>query len=187
VSWYEFLLFVHVAGAVVWLGGGLFVQVYGTAVERGGDRAEMAAFAGRVGTLGERLFVPASLVVVLAGVGLMLDGDFGWGQLWVVYALAAFAGSFVVGVGVLSPLAKRIPRVGAETAEGQALIRRLFAVMRVDLVFMYAIVFAMVVKPTRDDALVVGIGAAVLAFASVLGIQSYRARAAGPEAPAVAD
>ena len=62
MTWYEFLLFVHIACAVIWLGGAFFVQLYAIAVQRGGDSAEMA-FAGRVGTISQRVFIPASLVV----------------------------------------------------------------------------------------------------------------------------
>ena len=48
-------------------------------------------------------------------------------------------------------MAKRIPVVGPTTPAGQSLIQRLFTILRIDLVYMYAIVFAMVVKPTSDD------------------------------------
>ncbi|MCZ7588056.1 MAG: DUF2269 domain-containing protein [Gaiella sp.] len=163
MTWYEFLLFVHIAGAIVWLGGAFVFQVYGMIELRTGDAAAIARFAGNAGKIGERLFTPTSLVVVLAGIGLMLDGDWPWGRLWVVFSLAAFAGSFLVGITILAPTAKRIPVVGPATPEGQLLIRRIFGVLRIDLMFMFAIVFAMVVRPTSDDVWVVVIVAALLA------------------------
>ena len=52
MSWYEFLLFVHVACAAIWIGGGFIFQIYGMVVERGGDPGEMAQFAGRAGAIG---------------------------------------------------------------------------------------------------------------------------------------
>ena len=129
--------------AVIWLGGAFTFQMYGLVVRRGGDTEEIARFAGRAGHLAERMFVPASLVVILAGIGLMLDGNWDWGQLWVIFALVTFAASFLTGLLVLGPIAKRIPEVGPTTPEGQALIARLFSLLRVDLAFMYGIVFAM--------------------------------------------
>ena len=159
---YELLLFVHICGAIVWLGGAFLFQVYGMIELRTGDTAAIARFAGNAGKIGERLFTPTSLVVVLAGVGLMMDGDWPWGRLWVVFALLAFTGSFLLGVTTLAPTAKRIPVVGPETPEGQALIRKIFGLLRIDLMFMFAIVFAMVVKPTSDDVWVVVIVAALL-------------------------
>jgi uncharacterized membrane protein len=174
MSWYEFLLFVHITGAVIWLGGSFTLQVFGTVVRRGGDPEEMGRFAGRAGLIGERLFTPAALVVVLAGVGLMIEGSWDWGRLWVVFALVAFAGSFVTGVFVLAPLAKKLPVVGPATPAGQELIRRIFAILRVDLAFMYAIVFAMVVKPTSDDMWTVLAAAALLIVLTVLFLAPLR-------------
>ena len=159
---YELLLFVHICGAIVWLGGAFLFQVYGMIELRTGDTAAIARFAGNAGKIGERLFTPTSLVVVLAGIGLMMDGDWPWGRLWVVFALVAFTGSFLLGITTLAPTAKQIPVVGPETPEGQALIRKIFGLLRIDLMFMFAIVFAMVVKPTSDDVWVVVIVAALL-------------------------
>jgi uncharacterized membrane protein len=84
--------------------------------------------------------VPAALVVVLAGIGLTIDGSWSWAQLWIVFALVAYGVSFALGLFVLTPLAKKLPTVGPATPEGQALIRRIFAVLRVDLVLLFAIV-----------------------------------------------
>ena len=100
MTWYELLLFVHIACAVIWLGGSFTFQMYGMVVRRGGDPGEMAQFAGRAGMLGERMFTPASLLVLLAGIGLMLEGSWDWGLLWVDFALVAFAASFLVGLAV---------------------------------------------------------------------------------------
>jgi uncharacterized membrane protein len=180
VTWYELLLFVHIAAAMIWLGGAFTFQMYGAVVRRGGDPAELARFAGRAGVLGERMFVPASLVVVLAGVGLMIDGNWDWSQLWVVFALVTFAASFVTGLFVISPVAKRIPVVGPTTPAGQSLIERLFTILRIDLAFMYAIVFAMVVKPTTDDGWTIVIAAAVLVVLTIAFLAPLRSRGAQP-------
>jgi uncharacterized membrane protein len=55
MTWYEFLLFVHITAAVIWLGGAFTLQMYGAVVRRGGDAEEMARFAGRAGVLSERM------------------------------------------------------------------------------------------------------------------------------------
>jgi uncharacterized membrane protein len=182
MTWYELLLFLHVTAAVIWLGGAFTFQMYGLAVRRGGDVDEIGRFAGRAGVLGERMFVPASLVVVLAGVGLMIEGSWDWGQLWVVFALVTFAASFLTGILVIAPMAKRIPVVGPATPAGQELIRRLFGVLRIDLAYMYAIVFAMTVKPTSDDGWTILIAAAVLVALTAFFVAPLRARS--PEGPA---
>jgi uncharacterized membrane protein len=187
VTWYEFLLFVHITAAVIWLGGAFRFQMYGFVVRRGGDPKEMARFAGREGSLSERMFVPASLMVILAGIGLMIDGNWDWDQLWVIFALVTFAASFLTGLLVLSPMAKRIPTVGPTTPAGQALIERLFMILRVDLAFMYAIVFAMVVKPTTDDGWTIAIAAAVLVALTVLFLAPLRSRTGQPASSTATD
>ena len=168
MTWYEFLLFVHVSGAIIWIGGAFLFQVYGVVELRSRDTAAIARFAGNAGRIGERLFVPTSLIVVLAGIGLMIDGDWPWGRLWVLFALVTFAASFLLGVLALSPTAKRIEQVGPETPEGQRLIRRIFSLIRVDLLFMFAIVFAMTVKPTGEDVWAILIVAAILVAGSAV-------------------
>ncbi len=182
MTWYEFLLFVHISGAIIWIGGAFLFQVYGMIELRSGDAAAIARFAGNAGRIGERLFTPTSLVVVLAGIGLMIDGDWPWGRLWVIFALAAFTGSFLLGVSVLAPTAKQIEAVGPETAEGQRLIRKVFALLRVDLLFLFAIVFAMVVKPTGDDVWVIVVVAAILVVGAAASLRGLRETT--PHAPA---
>ena len=177
MSWYEFLLFVHVACAVIWIGGGFLFQVYGMVELRSRDRAAIARFAGNAGRIGERLFTPAALLVVLAGVGLMIEGSWDWGELWIVFALVAYAGSFLLGVLVLAPTAKRIEAVGPETEEGQRLITRVFALLRVDLLVLFAIVFAMTVKPTGDDVWTIVVVGAILAVGSAAFLSRARTTA----------
>jgi uncharacterized membrane protein len=182
VSWYELLLFVHVACAVIWLGGAFVFQVYGLAVQRGGDSAEMAQFAGRAGHVGERLFTPTALLLLLAGIGLMIEGSWSWGSLWIVFALVTFGASFALGLFVIGPMAKRIPAVGPTTPQGQELIRRLFGLLRVDLVLLFAIVFAMTVKPSGDDVWTLVIAAAVGVALIALFLQRARASAVPTQA-----
>jgi hypothetical protein len=112
----------------------------------------------------------------------MIEGSWDWGQLWVVFALVTFGASFVTGLFVISPMAKRLPSVGPATPAGQELIRRLFTVLRIDLAYMYAIVFAMTVKPTSDDGWTVMIAAAVLVALTVAFLAPLRADT--PELPA---
>jgi hypothetical protein len=126
-------------------------------------------------------------VVVLAGIGLMIDGNWDWDQLWVIFALVTFAASFVTGLFVIAPMAKRIPAVGPTTPAGQALIQRLFTILRIDLVYMYAIVFAMVVKPTADDGWTIAIAVAVLVASTALFLAPLRSAGAQPPSATATD
>ena len=183
---YEFLLFLHIACAAIWVGGAFTFQIYGWNLLRLGDPRQIAEFAGHAGKVGERLFAPTAIVVVLAGIGLMLDGDWPWGRLWVIWALVAFAGTFAMGLFVIGPTAKKLPEVGPTTPEGQEVIRKVFAHLRMDLVFLFSIIFAMTVKPTFDDGWLVAIAAIVIV--ALVGFFEYQSRnvklAEAPEAPA---
>jgi hypothetical protein len=78
----------------------------------------------------------------------------------------------VLGIGVLAPTAKRIEAVGPETAEGQRLIRRVFALLKVDLLLLFTIVFAMVVKPTGDDVGTIIVVGAILVLGSAFFLRA---------------
>lgn len=91
-----------------------------------------------------------------------------------IFALVTFAASFATGLFVLSPMAKRIPVAGPTTPAGQELIARLFTILRIDLAFMYAIVFAMVVKPTTDDGWIIAIAVVVLIGLTALFLAPLR-------------
>ena len=60
-----------------------------------------------------------------------------------------------------------------------------FNKIRIDLVYMYAIVFAMTVKPTTDDGWTILIAAAVLVTLTAIFLAPLRGGAA-PELPAAA-
>ncbi|HSJ94644.1 MAG TPA: hypothetical protein VK896_11480, partial [Gaiellaceae bacterium] len=83
--------------------------------------------------------------------------------------------------------AKKIPVVGPTTPAGQSLIQRLFAILRVDLAFMYAIVFAMVVKPTTGDGWVIAVAAAVLVALTAVFLAPLRSTGLEPPPSSAVD
>jgi uncharacterized membrane protein len=149
--WYAFFRVVHVAVAVFWVGGGLTLTVLGLKAERANDPNEMATVARQAAFVGERLFAPAGLVVLLMGIAMMIHTDWGWGKFWVVIGLLGYAATFATGIGVLSPLAKRISTLleekGPDAPETQAAISRILLVARVDVGVLLLVVVDMVAKP----------------------------------------
>ncbi len=65
----ELWLFLHVTAAMVWIGGAATIQVFGILTKRAADPAKTAFVAASVSWTVERIFLPASIVVLLAGVG----------------------------------------------------------------------------------------------------------------------
>ena len=150
-NWYAFFKWVHVTGAVLWVGGGLTLTILALRAERSSEPAEMAMIARQAAFVGERVFAPVGLLVLLAGIGMVINLDLGWGTSWILIGLIGYAITFLTGLLVLGPQAKRIGELietkGAEAAETQAAIRRILLIARVDEGVLLLIVAAMVLKP----------------------------------------
>jgi uncharacterized membrane protein len=149
--WYALFRVIHVAVAVLWVGGGLLLTILGLRAERSTDPMEMATLARQAAFAGERLFAPAGLVVLLMGIAMMINTNWGWGKFWVIVGLIGYAATFVTGIGVLSPLAKKIDELmtekGPTAPETQAAIQRILLVARIDVGVLLLVIADMVTKP----------------------------------------
>ena len=151
---YEFLLFVHVAAAVVWVGGGAMIQLFGLRALGSNDPNRLAQFAGDVEPIGNRALVPAALTAFLSGLALVWESEF-WtfGEDWIVIGLVLFAITFVAGAAFFGPESGRVKKLieteGVDAA--QARVRRLIVLSRIDLIVLFLIIFDMSVKPSFDD------------------------------------
>ena len=172
MSWYEFLLFVHVAAAVIWVGGATVVQFFALRTMKATDPMRMAEFAGDAEATGNRVFVPAALVALVSGLWLVIDSDFlGFGDDWIVIGLLLFAGTFLAGALFFGPESGRIKRAleaeGPTSPEAQRRIQRIIAFSRADLMALFLLVFDMTVKPSWGD---LSLWAAIAGFAILGGV-----------------
>jgi uncharacterized membrane protein len=150
-DWYAFFKAIHVVLAVVWVGGGVSLMIHGIRAQRKNDTREIVTIAQQAAFMGEKVFAPAGLVTFLAGIAMMINTSWGWGHFWIVFGLLGYAATFLVGIGVLSPLAKKIA-VSAETngpehPETLALIDRIMLIARFDVAVLLLVVLDMVTKP----------------------------------------
>jgi uncharacterized membrane protein len=149
--WYALFRVVHITFAVFWVGGGLLLTILGLRAERSTDPMEMATLARQAAFAGEKFFAPAGLVVLLMGIAMMINTDWGWGKFWVIVGLIGYAATFVTGIGVLSPLAKKIDELltekGPTAPETQAAIQRILLVARFDVGVLLLVIADMVTKP----------------------------------------
>jgi uncharacterized membrane protein len=150
-NWYALFRVAHVVMAVFWVGGGLTLTVLGLRAERMNDAREIATVARQAAFVGERFFAPAGLIVLLMGIAMMINTDLGWGKFWIVVGLVGYATTFVTGIAVLAPVAKKVAELaesqGPEAPETQAAIRRILLVARVDIAVLLLVVADMVTKP----------------------------------------
>jgi uncharacterized membrane protein len=150
-DWYALFKLVHVVGAVVWVGGGLTLTILAMRAERSSDPGEMATIARQAAFAGERIFAPVGLLVFLMGIAMVINLHWGWGTTWIVIGLVGYAVTFLTGLLVLGPQAKRIGQLietkGAEAAETQAAIQRILLLARIDMGVLLLVVADMVLKP----------------------------------------
>jgi uncharacterized membrane protein len=150
-GWYALFKTIHVTFAVVWIGGGFLLTLLGIMAEQKDDPNEIAIVARQAAFAGERVFAPAGLIVFLMGIAMMLNTDWGWGKFWVIAGLVGYATTFITGVAVLSPLAKKIGASveanGPTHPETTALVKRIMRIVRVDIAVLLLVVADMVTKP----------------------------------------
>jgi uncharacterized membrane protein len=149
---YNWLKAFHILAAIVWVGGGIFVQLYATRLRRADQQDRLIAFAKDIEKLGNGVFLPASILVLILGIAMVWYSP-AWEltQLWVILGLVGIANTIVVGAAFLGPEAGRIARVAAERGpdDPEVLRRteRIFAISRYDLVVLIVVVIDMAVKP----------------------------------------
>ena len=150
-DWYALFKAVHVLLSVVWVGGGVSLMIHGIRAQRTSDTGEILTIARQAIFMGEKVFAPAGLVTFLMGIAMMINTSWGWGHFWVILGLLGYAVTFTVGIGVLSPLARKIAvsaeTNGADHPETLALIDRIMLIARVDVAVLLVVVLDMVTKP----------------------------------------
>jgi uncharacterized membrane protein len=150
MTWYEFWLFLHVAAAMVWIGGASAIQVFGILTKRAADPAKTSFFARNVSFTVLWVFLPAALIVIASGVGLTETGHWDWGEPFIVTGLVLWAIVSLVAFGFLG---RAIGSAGARlAAEGPSpaialRLRNLVWLSRGLLAVLVVIVFFMTVKP----------------------------------------
>jgi len=152
--WYSLYKWIHVSVAVFWVGGGLLLTILGLKAETSDDPNEIATLARWAAWVGERLFAPAGLVVLAMGVAMLVYGGdpiLAWGKFWVIVGLVGYASTFLTGIFVLSPQAKRIAMLseskGTTAPETIAAIRRILLIARFDIAVLLLVVADMITKP----------------------------------------
>ena len=73
MTWYDWFKAGHVLVAVLWVGGGATLALLAIMTLRLKDPLQVARFAHQAGKIGELLYTPASLLVLLFGIGLMTN------------------------------------------------------------------------------------------------------------------
>jgi F0F1-type ATP synthase membrane subunit c/vacuolar-type H+-ATPase subunit K len=124
-------------------------QVFGVLTQRVRNPVESAGYGRNMAWVARWVFLPSSAVVIVTGMALTEDGDWGWGEPFVLFGLLAGIAIAAIGIGYVTP---RMGRAGARmSAEGPspeilAEMNRLVWIARGLLLVAFVIIFMMVVK-----------------------------------------
>jgi uncharacterized membrane protein len=192
---YEVLLFLHVFGAVVWVGVGLTGQALEAWFHRHGEWALLARLQPAWASIEPLAGVAGPLLLLGTGIALVADGPWEFGDTWIVIGLVGYTAALTLGVVFQAPGIRRLNEIagerGPDDPEAIALARRLHALMWLELAILGVVVLAMTTKPAGAGS--VGfwaVSAAMLTAAMGLAVHGVRGRGASraqPLAPADAE
>jgi uncharacterized membrane protein len=144
----DILKFLHVLSAAIWVGGGFMLQVLLSRAKAAGP--DTVASFNELAEWTHRLFMAASFLTLLFGIGTVASGGYDWGAPWIGIGFAGFLASGLLGMAVLGPTATKMKALIGERGPNDPVVahlgRRLDMVGRLDLVILIFVVFAMVTK-----------------------------------------
>lgn len=148
---YEWMLALHILMAIVWVGGGITGQILVSRL-RNADGPRMVRTAADLEWIGMHVYLPASLLLLAAGIVMVLEGQWGFTTPWVLIGLIGFGITVVTGAAFLGPQIKKVHAAveekGPDDPGVQARMARLFVLSRIDLAVLILIVIDMAVKPS---------------------------------------
>jgi uncharacterized membrane protein len=170
LDWYSIFKLLHVVSAIIWLGGALIMVILGIRADRARNDNDIVAIVRQVAWAGERVYVPASLATLIFGLVAAWFGNL-WGHLWIILGLVGVAATIALGVGVLTPRAKKAEAGFAARGVAPDVVatcREILTIAKFDMVLLFTIVADMVLKPTVNDWLTLAIMAAVIVVAAAV-------------------
>lgn len=166
---YTLLVFLHIAVAIVWVGGAFGVVLLGSIAIRRKNSDDLMAIARMTESLAKMIFMPASLIILVLGV-IMVSQNWSFADAWVVFGIAGVVMTGYIGGRILTPLTKQLA-ASEDPAERDSLAAKLFTSARADVTMLFVIIWAMVSKPAWSDWIELALMAAIIIGGAVLFIR----------------
>jgi uncharacterized membrane protein len=147
---YDWLVFIHVLAAMIWVGGITMLGAFAIRILREDDPTAVGRFLGTLRRIGPLVLAPAPVLVVGFGIWAVLDSDaWDFGQLWIDLGLGLFAVAFLIGAAHQSRAALAAERAAeaGDTVVAAGHLRRWAWGMGVIVVLLVVATWAMVFKP----------------------------------------
>lgn len=143
----DVFLVVHILAAATWLGSGVAVGFLSPRLRRASDEAG-SAFMRAYERMGQVVFNPAGILVLVSGVLLVVDGPWEFENLFVVIGILAVLIGAVFGARVFTPLSRQAQ--DAHAAQDVAKLDRIYGRLRtfglIDTTVLVVAVVVMVIK-----------------------------------------
>jgi uncharacterized membrane protein len=148
---YNLFKFLHIIGAIVWVGGVISVGILDALVAREKNQAALAALARQSRFHGMVVVGPAAGLTLIAGIVMIAVSGLGV-PLWVIWGFAAIIVSMALGATLIRRAGDELSALAATAEPGDprqiALQQRLATLNIINVLLLLSAVWAMVFKPT---------------------------------------
>jgi uncharacterized membrane protein len=104
---YNLFKFLHVAGAITWIGGVITIAALTARLARGAEGAALQALTRQSAFFGQAVLGPAALTTLVAGIALAVELRQGF-PFWMAWGLAGVASSMIAGGALVRPATARL-------------------------------------------------------------------------------
>jgi uncharacterized membrane protein len=147
---YTLFKFLHIVGAIGWIGGLVTFSLLSARVAREPDQAVLAEITRLMRINGMAVIGPSSGLTLIAGIVMIAVSGLGV-PTWVIWGFAAIIVSVLLGVTLIGRTSKELREAAAAAEPGEprlsALQRRLVALNIINVLVLLSAVWAMVFKP----------------------------------------
>lgn len=149
---YEFWLFLHIAAAILWVGGGTALGAMMARLQKAQAGPALGAVGAQMEFFSKALFIPAALLAVISGVAMVLTSEaWDFEDPWIAVGVAGFLFTFIVGMAVMGPTSKKLKELGPSRPPGDAEVAGMQAKMKrfsmINTLVLWTVVVFMVFKP----------------------------------------
>ena len=148
---YKVLLFVHIMAVILWLGAGTVFQFVAEGAIARKDESKMRMLVSLGDSFGKAYFGILTALVLLSGVFMVIEAEWGFDQLFVIGGIVGIVASGGLGGAVIGPTSERLSeRLGSGGAIDDVAVAdftKIRNVGRIDLSIMTIVVFLMTYKP----------------------------------------
>src|SRR6266545_6159877 len=148
---YNLFKFLHIVGAIVWIGGVITAAIIAARVAREKNQMVLAAVARQSRFHGVAIIGPAAGLTLIAGIVMIAVSGLGV-PLWVIWGFAAIIVSVALGATLIRRANEEVREMAARAEPGEqrlsGLQQRLLTLNIINVLLLLSAVWAMVFKPT---------------------------------------